>query len=404
MSSYEKGQVPDDIICGEQIFDVDFNPKINCVAIGMIDGNVSLYKYGINNDDNTMLMSSKHHNKSCRGLLFSEDGDNLYSISSDRSIIGIDGTGTKVLQIDDAHDDPINKCILLSGLGRADGTMIATGDDSGCVKIWDTRISSNNNSPMSWKMHEDFISGLCYNHDASTLISVSGDGTLCAYDIRKSTNSFRSDEQESELLCVQCIKGGKKVICGTQDGVILIFSWGRWGDCSDRYPGHPQTIDCMLKIDESTIFTGSSDGLVRVVALQPNKILGVVGDHEDFPVEGIKFTNDRRFLGSFAHDEVLRFWDVSMLADDDDDDEDEEQEENEMDEDKEDDEDNNNAEEMGHDDDDDDGEEDGDDDDNKWEDMSESSEFDSGSDDDDGPKKPNQRHIPTATEKFFADL
>jgi WD40 repeat protein len=395
----EKRQSPDDITCNEQIFDIDFHPNVNCVAVGMIDGTVSLYKYGNNNGDNTSLMSSKLHDKSCRGVLFSENGDHLYSISSDKSIIGFDGTGTKVLQIDDAHDDPINKCILLSGLGRADGTMIATGDDSGCVKIWDTRISDNNNSPMSWKIHEDFISGLCYNHDASTLLSVSGDGTLCAYDIRKSTNSFRSDEQESELLCVQCIKGGKKVICGTQDGVILIFSWGRWGDCSDRYPGHPNTIDCMLKIDESTIFTGSSDGLVRVVALQPNMILGVVGDHEDFPVEGIKTTNDRRLLGSFAHDEVLRFWDISMFADDDDNDIDNEEEQAiEMDEDDDNDKDDTKAEEMENDD---TGEEDGD---NKWEDMSESSEFDSGSSDDDEPKKPNQRHIPTASEKFFADL
>ena len=32
----------------------------------------------------------------------------------------------------------------------------------------------------------------------------------------------RSDEQESELQCVQVVKGGNKVICGTQEGVILV--------------------------------------------------------------------------------------------------------------------------------------------------------------------------------------
>ena len=26
---------------------------------------------------------------------------------------------------------------------------------------------------------------------------------------------------------------------GTQEGVLLIFSWGDWGDHSDRMPGHP---------------------------------------------------------------------------------------------------------------------------------------------------------------------
>lgn len=389
---------PNDITCNEQIFDIDFHPKINCIAVGMIDGSVSLYKYGINDGDNNLMMSSKLHSKSCRGLVFSEDGDNLYTISSDRAIIGVDGTGTKTMHIDDAHDDPINKCIVMSGFGRTESTMIATGDDSGCVKIWDTRVSSKANAAMSWKLHEDFISGLAYNHDASTLLSVSGDGTLCAYDVRKATNTSRSDEQEAEMLCVQCIKGGKKVICGTQDGVILIFSWGKWGDCSDRYPGHPQTVDCMHSIDDGTVYTGSSDGLIRVVTIQPNKILGVVGDHEDFPVEGIKSSFDRRILGSYAHDEILRFWDVSMLADDDvDDDEgnnnaDDNEKDNEMDEDSNDAEDDEEME---------DGDEEEADDDNQWEDMSKSSEFDSGSSDDEPDKV---RHIPTASEKFFADL
>ena len=57
--------------------------------------------------------------------------------------------------------------------------------------------------------------------------------------------------------------------------------------CTHRFPGHPETVDCMLKIDESMLLTGSSDGLIRVVSIQPNKILGVVGDHDDFPVEGM---------------------------------------------------------------------------------------------------------------------
>ena len=60
----------------------------------------------------------------------------------------------------------------------------------------------------------------------------------------------------------------------------------------------------MLKIDESTVLTGSSDGLIRVVQLQPNKVLGVVGDHDDFPVEGMRVSRDGRVLASFAHDET----------------------------------------------------------------------------------------------------
>jgi len=201
--------------------------------------------------------------------------------------------------------------------------QLATGDDSGCVKIWDTRQRDH---VMEFDLHEDFVSGITFVQEYNTLLTTGGDATLCAYDLRKPNDAARSDDQEAELHCVQCIKDGKKVVCGTQEGVIIVFSWGRWGDCSDRFPGHPTTVDCMLKVDESSLITGSGDGLIRVVAVQPNKMLGVIGDHDQFPVEGMARTVDGRILGSFSHDEELRFWDLSMLADDDADDADGEDE------------------------------------------------------------------------------
>lgn len=46
----------------------------------------------------------------------------------------------------------------------------------------------------------------------------------------------RSEESE-ELSAVAVLKHGKKVVCGTQLGVLNIFSWGQIADCSDRMPG-----------------------------------------------------------------------------------------------------------------------------------------------------------------------
>jgi hypothetical protein len=37
------------------------------------------------------------------------------------------------------------------------------------------------------------------------------------------------------------LKHGKKVAVGCQSGVLSIFSWGYWNDCSDRFPGHPES-------------------------------------------------------------------------------------------------------------------------------------------------------------------
>ncbi len=126
----------------------------------------------------------------------------------------------------------------------------------------------------------------------------------------------QSDDQEDELLSLCLLKGGKKVVCGTQNGVLNIWSFGTWGDISDRYPGHPQSIDAILKVDEDTILTGSSDGVVRVVQVHPDRLLGILGDHNGFPVEKLKFSSERKVVGSVSHDMLIRLWDASILLDD----------------------------------------------------------------------------------------
>lgn len=67
------------------------------------------------------------------------------------------------------------------------------------------------------------------------------------------------------------------------------------------------------KKHQETILTGSSDGLIRLCAVQPNKLLGVLGSHDDFPVERMAFSHDRRLLASIAHDSAVRLWDVTWV-------------------------------------------------------------------------------------------
>lgn len=307
MADFESSHVPDEIYCGEQVFDLTFHPHSDVLGTALIDGRIELHKYGASGIPSEKVMEFNHHATSCRGITFSDDGEHLFSISSDRSWAHLDSNGQMISHVQNGHQSSINKLMLL------ENKTLVTGDDAGVVKLWDTRMQKE---AMKYHTHEDYISDFTYNPDRHTLLSVGGDATLCTYDLRKKADTCRSDDQEAELQCVQCIKGGRKVICGTQEGVILVFSWDRWGDCSDRFPGHPQAVDSMLKVDENSVITGSSDGLIRVVSIQPNKVLGVIGDHEDFPVEGLSRSRCGGILGSYSHDDVVRFWDISMFVGD----------------------------------------------------------------------------------------
>ena len=89
------------------------------------------------------------------------------------------------------------------------------------------------------------------------------------------------------------IKGGRKVVVGTQSGVLNVYSWGAMNDCSDRFPGHPESVDALVKFDEDTLLTGSSDGAIRIVNIQPNRLLGLVGAHADLPIECLSLSTDK---------------------------------------------------------------------------------------------------------------
>ena len=47
------------------------------------------------------------------------------------------------------------------------------------------------------------------------------------------------DDADDELLSVAVVKSGNKVVTGSQMGVLNLYSWGYFNDCSDRFPGVP---------------------------------------------------------------------------------------------------------------------------------------------------------------------
>ena len=109
------------------------------------------------------------------------------------------------------------------------------------------------------RAHNDYISSLSHLDD-KTVVSTSGDGTLAVWDTRKfgggdvkgvpASLIKQSDELEDELLSCAIVKHGTKIVCGTQGGILNIWTKGTYGDFGDRFPGHPESIECVVKVDE----------------------------------------------------------------------------------------------------------------------------------------------------------
>ena len=317
--------VPIDTPCSADVLDVDFSPKNNTYAAALITGIVEIYQYtpGV---QAACVATLQHHAQSCRNVRFCphRNGDLMYTASLDKTVAAIDisvatqhgSEGNSVVWCkEDAHGTNTAVNVILP----MEPNIFATGDDEGKIKIWDIR--QNSNSPIiEFGEQEDYVGDMVVSDDLSRLYSASGDGTLAVYNLRQRKLKKRSECLEDELLSIEIMKGGRKIVTGTQGGILNMFDQDNYEDISDRFPGHPESIQSMVKIDEDTLLTGSSDGLIRIINILPNKLIGIVGEHdEEFPVERICRSYDNSLIASISHDSVVKFWDISYLQEDDED-------------------------------------------------------------------------------------
>ncbi|KAJ8266118.1 hypothetical protein GJAV_G00126130 [Gymnothorax javanicus] len=300
-------ETPEDIRFEAIVNTIAFHPARDILAAGDIDGDIYVYSYSCTEGETEELWSSGHHLKSCRQLSFSQDGQKLFSVSKDKSVHILDvEAGKLVTRIPKAHSVPINALLLI------DENQLATGDDGGTLKVWDMRKGT---AFMDLKHHEDYISGIAVDQAKKILLTSSGDGTMGVFNIKRRRFDLLSEFQSGDLTSVAIMKHGRKVICGSSEGTIYIFNWNGFGATSDRFAVRAESVDCIVPITDNVLCAASMDGVIRAINILPNRVLGSVGQHVGEPVEQIARSRDARFLASCAHDQLVKFWDVSGLPD-----------------------------------------------------------------------------------------
>lgn len=294
-----------EIFLGKLPFDLDFHPSSPLITAGLITGDLHLYRYTAGTQPQRVF-EIQAHEESCRAVRFINGGSAILTGSPDFSILATDvETGAEIARLDDAHEAAVNRLVNLTE------TTIASGDDDGCIKVWDTRQRTCCNT---FDAHEEYISDMTFAADSMKLLGTSGDGTLSVCSLRKNKVLTQSEFSEDEPLSVVIMKNGRKVVCGTQNGVLLLYTWGHFTDCSDRFTGfQSNSIDVLLKLDEERLITGSENGLISLVGILPNRIIQPIAEHSEYPVERLAFSHDKKILGSISHDQMLKLWDMDNL-------------------------------------------------------------------------------------------
>ena len=136
-----------------------------------------------------------------------------------------------------------------------------------------------------FKHHLDYISDFDYNAKYNAVVIASSDGSLSVISMKERDLLYQTSTCNDELLSCCVIKNGEYICAGTQEGIVNIYQWDEEDEICDRITGHPESVDGMVKVDESTIMTGSEDGVLRIIQVIPNQLIGIGGECDNFPIE-----------------------------------------------------------------------------------------------------------------------
>lgn len=279
----------------DPLFSLAFHPTKPYYVKGHSTGRVTATKY---DEEGKMvdIWTTKRHKGSCRSIVYDYEGENVYTVGTDRivkkanALTGVvDVKTSKGMQADPS-------CVAVND------SFLAVGDDSACLSIYDLRdLKLVKSFPA---LQEGYISSITpLTHKNKYHFVTSGDSKLVHIDIRKGVLK-ESEDQEDEILC-GCMAGEKTGVFGMSEGVLTLWN-EHWEDQQNRIRVSKDTVDCVIAgEDDDIVFAGCGDGFVREVNVRTCKVLNQY-KHSLESVDMLDFDYDYHLVT--ADTDIIKVW------------------------------------------------------------------------------------------------
>lgn len=192
------------------------------------EGNVSLF------DTATLRRVAKTNSKfDPERVVFHPDGRSLFVAMSNGHLLKM-----KTADLATTHDIfPTQGSRVLALACSPDGSLVATTDREGQIKLWHSDILEH---AKTWKAHTSMVRALAFERSGKHLIAGVGDGTLQVWNL--ADYSLVKENKELHSLSIECIvplRDGRLVTAG-YDGLCQF--WGKDFAAQKSYPTYRGSI------------------------------------------------------------------------------------------------------------------------------------------------------------------
>ena len=230
----------------------------------------------------------------------SPDGNSIISNCEDSLHI----TDAKTAELKRSLFDDLDTSTV--SIFSADGQFIASGDDEGIIRIWNTSSGQIKNI---LEGHTRSISALAFSADARRIVSGSKDCTLRVWDTKTSECLKVFDAHTTTLYYLHLSSDGKDIISGINNDTIRVWHI-ETGLCTKFIEGHAKSVNSIIvSPDGRQIVSGSRDKTLRVWDIKSGKCIKILEGHAKSG-NPIIVSPDGRHIFSGGLNQTIRVWDI----------------------------------------------------------------------------------------------
>ncbi|OAX38453.1 WD40 repeat-like protein [Rhizopogon vinicolor AM-OR11-026] len=253
-----------------------------------------------NLDTNTQVGQLLQHESGVNGAAFSPDGKLLAIGCRDKNAYVWDiYTILKDAGLEDLLSLPN---VTLSPNGKT----VASGSRDGKVKLWDVE---RRKVIVKWTGHSHLIWSMCWSADGERVLSGSDDGTVRVWDVERGNTVLGpiTTGHKSAFAAIYSHDITKIATGGKKDGIKI---WdANTGELLSTIE-HQETVWCLAwTSDQKKLIAGSNNGLIRIFDTATWKQTAILEDHKDGINAICLFQNDRLFA-STSLDETACLWNI----------------------------------------------------------------------------------------------
>ncbi|KAF8978564.1 hypothetical protein BGZ46_006350, partial [Entomortierella lignicola] len=274
-----------------------YSPDGNMFAVGLYDGNISLYETSGYEKTQTF----QGHSDSALDVSFSTTDRRLVSGSEDHTlrIWDID-TGECLFTLKGHTND------AASVMYSPNGEQIASGSYDNTVRLWNAKTGECTNI---LKDHTDWVQSVDYSPSGDQIASASHDNTVRLWD--SLTGSCLQILQHQDFLTsVVYSPDGTQIATGNWDKAVRLWDVST-GACIHVFEGHEEDVNSVVFSPKGDrLASGSNDQTVRLWNVHTGEYIRTFEGHTD-RVSVIAYSPNGERIASGSEDTIIRLWDVN---------------------------------------------------------------------------------------------